>query len=153
MVAVLPEGSLCEHCFCNLDFSSCEGTSNYAKNAETTSEFRASGYERAMNKFFSWLLPNLYSDSTGELRNCIIINYGDAEVKIGLGNKKGSFIDCSDAQAKGLSGDYSVFKNTANFDQSIWVFDNNNGEGGYPTLRYVAQNPRLEVVEEPVVEG
>lgn len=135
LVSTLPVGSLVEHCFSSASFDG-EGE----KHAETEAEFRAT-IEKIGQLF------NQYPD-TGELKNCIIINYGDAYVKATVfGWIKPGWIDCTDAQAKGLQGDYSVFKNDASFDQSLWNFYNNNGEGAYPTLKYVVVNPNNIVNE------
>ena len=138
LVSTLPVGSLVDHCFSSASFNG-EGE----KHAETEAEFRAT-IEKVGQLF------NQYPD-TGEFKNSIIINYGDAYVKATFfGLVKPGWIDCTDNQAKGLDGDYAVFKNDASFDQSLWSFDNNNGEGLYPTLKYVVVNPN-NIVED--VEG
>ena len=106
-------------------------------NAETESEFRA-----AIENFVD---SSQYPDC-GEFKNCIIINFGDAQIKSSLfGIIKTGWIDCTDEQARG-AGNYEVFKDTAGFAQAIWLFDATVGEG-YPALRNVVQKPAEEPVE------
>ena len=127
--STLPVGSSVNHCFSRATF---KGLGE--KHAETEAEFRAT--IEKVGQLFG------YYPETGKFENSIIINYGDAYVKGTLfGWIKPGWIDCSDAQARGLEGDYSVFKNTAGFDQSLWIFDNHQSEdGAYPTLAYVVVN-------------
>jgi hypothetical protein len=127
----LPKESLVDHCFSSATFKG-YGTHH----AETESEFRANAVETTVGSWFD----SKYAES-GELRNCIIVNYGSANVKVTMFSARPGWIDCSDAQAKGLEGSYSVFTKTAGFDQDLWTFDNHEGAGGYPTLTYVAVNP------------
>lgn len=128
--STLPVGSSVNHCFSTATFKG-QGE----RHAETEAEFRAS--IEKVGQLFG------YYPDTGTFENSIIINYGDAYVKATLfGWVKNGWIDCSENQALGLEGDYSVFKNTAGFDQNLWVFDNNEGTGAYPTLAYVVENPR-----------
>ena len=128
--STLPVGSSVNHCFSAATF---KGLGE--KHAETEAEFRVT-IEKVLQIF------NMYPD-TGTFKNSIIINYGDAYVKSTLFGIKDGWIDCSENQALGLEGDYSVFKNTAGFDQTLWTFNNNEGKGAYPTLTYVVQNPRV----------
>ena len=132
----LPKGSMVNHCFSSATFKG-YGTHH----AETESEFRANIVETTVGSWFD----SKYAES-GELKNCVIVNYGNANVKVTMFNARPGWINCSDAQAKGLEGGYSVFTNDAGFDQDLWVFDNHEGLGGYPTLKYVAVNPHA--VEE-----
>lgn len=135
IASLLVDGSLVDHCFSSATFNG-----NGSKNAETESEFRAT-IEKVGQLFNQY--PN-----TGSFKNTIIINYGDANVKgTVFGWIKQGWIKCSDDQAKGITGDYSVFKNNAGFDQNLWTFDNNGGNGAYPTLTLVVKNPR-SIVEE-----
>ncbi len=128
--STLPVGSSVNHCFSAATFKG-----NGEKHAETEAEFRAT--IEKVGQLFG------YYPETGSFENCIIINYGDAYVKgTVFGWIKPGWIDCTENQALGLEGDYSVFKNTAGFDQSIWKFDNNQGQGAYPTLTYVVVNNR-----------
>ena len=128
--STLPVGSSVNHCFSTATFKG-QGE----RHAETEAEFRAT--IEKVGQLFG------YYPDTGTFKNSIIINYGDAYVKgTFFGWSKPGWIDCSENQALGLEGDYSVFKNTAGFDQGLWVFDNNQGQGAYPTLAFVAENPR-----------
>ncbi|MBQ3494737.1 MAG: hypothetical protein IJA69_04910, partial [Clostridia bacterium] len=77
-------------------------------------------------------------------RYCVTIGYGSAEVKsgfFGLITNDNQFITCSSDEAKGLKGDYSVFKNTAGFEQAYWTFQSGE-EGAYPTLSNLVVDPR-----------
>ncbi len=128
--STLPVGSSVDHCFSTATFKG-QGE----RHAETEAEFRVT--IEKVGQLFG------YYPDTGTFKNCIIINYGDAYVKGTLfGWIKSGWIKCTENQALGLEGDYSVFKNTAGFDQGLWVFDNNEGNGAYPTLAYVVENPR-----------
>ena len=128
--STLPVGSSVNHCFSSATFKG-QGE----RHAETEAEFRAT--IEKVGQLFG------YYPDTGTFENCIIINYGDAYVKgTFFGWRKPGWIDCSENQALGLEGDYSVFKNTAGFDQGLWVFDNNQGQGAYPTLAHVVVNNR-----------
>ena len=133
----LPVGSLVENCFSNMTFDACEGYTF----AETEEQFRISEIGHWVGGLF-----NKYPE-TGDLKNCIIINYGDAArqgsvIKAVIGKQYEGWIDCTNDEALGLTGNYSKFKNDAAFDQTLWIFDNNNGEGAYPTLRHVVVNPQ-----------
>ena len=129
LVSIINVGATVEHCFSNISFAQCKGL----KNAETESEFRAT-----VENFIS---SNAYPDC-GELTNCIIINYGDAYIRATIFSLlKPGWIECSDAQARGIDGDYYPFKEEAGFNQSVWTFDNNGGEGAYPTLTNAVKNP------------
>ncbi len=128
VVSQLPVGGLVEHCFSSATFAG-----NGTKYAETEAEFRAT-IEQVGQWFDRW-------EPTGEFKNCIIVNYGDAYVQASFfGAIKTGWINCSDEQARGLKDDYSPFKKDAGFDQNLWTFDNDNGEGAYPTLTYVVKN-------------
>ena len=118
----LPVGSSVEHCFVNVSYANGQGK----KNAETSAEFRVT-IEKVGQ------LVGLYPD-TGTLTNCIVINYEDAEVKYTFFGIKPGWIDCSNDEACGKTGDYAKFKNEAKFDQTVWVFDPNTN-GGYPYLK------------------
>lgn len=127
LVSIINVGAKVEYCFANVSFAKCKGE----KHAETESEFRA-----AIENFID---SSQYPDC-GELTNCIIINYGEAQIKSSLwGIIKSGWIDCTDEQARGQDN-YAVFKDTAAFPQSIWLFDATVGEG-YPTLKNVVQKP------------
>ena len=127
--STLPVGSSVNHCFSSATFNGLG-----EKHAETEAEFRVT--IEKIGQIFG------YYPDTGSFENSIIINYGDAYVKgTFFGLSKPGWIDCTDNQAKGLEGDYAVFKNEAGFDQDLWIFDNNQGTGAYPTLRYVVTNP------------
>ncbi len=137
VVSYLPKGSLVDHCFSTATF---KGLGQH--HAETESEFRAT-IEKAMQIF------DMYPD-TGEFKNTIIINYGNAAVKVTWVAAKPGWIDCTNAQAKGVEGNYSVFTDKAGFDQTIWTFDNHDGEGAYPTLTYVVVNPNAVNTDEEI---
>ncbi len=133
LVSQLPVGGLVEYCFSAASFAG-----NGTQFAETEAEFRAT-IEQVGQWFDRW-------QPTGELKNCIVINYGEAYVQGSLfGIIKTGWINCSSDQAKGLVDDYSPFKKDAKFDQNIWTFNNDNGNGAYPTLTYVVQNPNQMV--------
>ena len=128
VVSQLPVGGLVEHCFSRASFAG-----NGTKYAETEAEFRAT-IEQVGQWFDRW-------EPTGEFKNSIIVKYGDAYVQASFfGAIKTGWIDCSDEQARGLKDDYAPFKKNAGFDQNLWTFDNDNGQG-YPTLTYVVKNP------------
>lgn len=136
----LAVGSSVENCFSTATFG---GKGKWY--AEAEDNFRAE-VEKVLQLFDKF--PDV-----GALKNCIVINYGKAEVHVGFFGwvEKYSFIECNDDQAKGISGDYSVFKNDAGFDQVIWTFE--RGEAGaYPTLTYVVVDPTTVVEDAPVVE-
>ena len=130
-VSDLKVGCWVAHCFSTASFG---GSGEF--HAESESEFRVV-IEKVLQIF------DAYPD-TGDLRYCITINYGSASVKsgfFGAVTNDNKFIDCTVNQAKGLEGDYSVFKNTAGFELTYWNFD--RGESGaYPTLKNVVADPR-----------
>ena len=130
-VSDLKVGCWVAHCFSTASFG---GSGEF--HAESESEFRVV-IEKVLQIF------DAYPD-TGDLRYCITINYGSASVKsgfFGAVTNDNKFIECSVNQAKGLEGDYSVFKNTAGFELTYWNFD--RGESGaYPTLKNVVADPR-----------
>ena len=122
--------------------------------AETSSAFRMSG----MIKFFT----SNTSLKTGELSNCIIVNYGTAERQSSGTNGatnvinqivyfwefwhdpyKG-WIDCQDADCKGTSG-YKAFVDNK-FSSAIWNFD--SFEDTYPTLKNIPVEPEDSEVAE-----
>ena len=125
----LPEGSSVENCFAKLDFSS---RAKGMKYAETKAYFRADTERWIGNlNLFGWYED--YKEPTGTFTNSIIVYSGDGvEVQHTLFGQKTGWIDCSDSEAQGTTGDYAKFKVNAKFDQSIWVF-----ESGYPTLKNV----------------
>ena len=122
--------------------------------AETSSAFRMSG----MIKFFT----SNTSLKTGELSNCIIINYGTSERQSSgtngatnvinqiiyfwefWHNPYAGWIDCNETECT-AQGNYSAFTN-AKFSSAIWNFDSIDPEA-YPTLRNIPVTAD-EVVEE-----
>ena len=122
--------------------------------AETSSAFRMSG----MIKFFT----SNTSLKTGELSNCIIINYGTSERQSSgtngatnvinqiiyfwefWHNPYAGWIDCNETECT-AQGNYSAFTN-AKFSSAIWNFDSIDPEA-YPTLRNIPVTAD-DVVEE-----
>ena len=138
-VSDLKLGCWVTHCFSTASFG---GLGSFY--AESESEFRVV-VEKVLQIF------NAYPD-TGNLRYCVTINYGNADVKSGIFGieNDNKFITCSTEEAKGLIGDYATFKNKAGFDQNVWTFDMGN-DGAYPTLTNVVVDPRTIVDETPEV--
>lgn len=125
----LPEGSSVTNCFAKVDFVSGKGT----KYAETSATFRAA-FERWVGNLSLWGWWEDYKEPTGTFTNSIIVYSGD-DVNIQktlIFNNKTGWIDCSDNEAQGITGDYAKFKVDAKFDISIWGFDS-----GYPYLKNV----------------
>lgn len=127
---LIVEGSVIDHSF---SAASLEG--NGSKYAETESPFR-------LNKVYNFVVNIVKDFSYGDINNCIVTNYGKAEIQkpgaTGLfGN--GSWIAATEAQCKGEDG-YSVFTEKAGFDSSIWNFE---GQNCYPTLIGVVEIPPM----------
>lgn len=125
LVDLLAEGSNIDRCFSSATFSGLG-----SKYAETESPFRWNGITRAVKNFLAGDKYNY-----GTVTNCIIINYGKAEIQAtSVFGGKGNWISASDSDCKG-EGSYSFFNSKANFDKTIWNFDNVDS---YPTLNDVA---------------
>lgn len=115
-----------EHNFSNATFS---GNANYY--AETKAEFRANKYVRGLADLFG-------KDKFGKVANNIILVNNGAKIQPSseLFNKKTGWIDATLEECNGTTGNYSVFKDKAGFDATIWNFDSENG---FPTLINVAK--------------
>ena len=124
VVGIVPVGSTVDRCF-----SSAEITGSGKKFAEANTYFRRNVVTRAWYNLFDRSIDG------GDFTNCIIINYGSAEVQALVFHYiPDDFIRTDDEECKGKD-DYKVFREEAGFDGSIWNFDN---VGEYPTLKVFA---------------
>ena len=111
--------------------------------AETSSPFRLT--------FLSKFAGRVLNVNYGEVKNCLIINYGDtkrqatSDTVLGdilnfiptlfTGGKYAGWIDCSDSDCKGTSGFKAFVDNK--FSNSIWDFESFEDE--YPTLKNIVK--------------
>ena len=122
VVGILGAGSKAEKCF-----SSATLTGSGKKHAETESEFRELEFIVKLNNFLA-----RRNDEFGDMEDCVIINYGSANVKReSLITGTPGFINTNEEECRGKD-DYKVFREEAGFDGAIWDFGN---VGEYPTIK------------------
>lgn len=121
MVAYLPKGGSVSFCFSTASISG----SDSKLFAETSARVRYSGFE-------SWFDDKLGGYEPGEIANCVVINYGDAQVqkKLIFGSNK-SWIECSDDDCRGLTAN-DPFETAEFTTKSVGIWTYVTGE--YPTL-------------------
>ncbi len=114
-----------EHCFSNAYFT---GAGKFY--AESVSEFRT----WAPIQWFSNISNPTY---WGPVINNIILVNNNAHVQTTtpIGIIKSGYIEVTKEECDGTTGNYSVFKDKAGFDTTIWEFDS---ELGFPTLKDIA---------------
>lgn len=116
-------------------FSTATMTSSKAKKyAESFSNFRYTDIDYHISN----LLSGFQKERPGSLTNCIVINYGDAEIQTTSFGRKPGFINATEDDVRGLTIN-KVFEN-AGFVMAtpqIWEFR----DGEYPILKNVVPNP------------